>query len=57
MNNFNNNSSIQNIQMENDNNNIDLEIIKGKPDKENFTTTKSNNPNVNNNLEYNQLIN
>jgi len=30
-----NNSSIQNIQMNNENINIDLEIIKGNPEKEN----------------------
>lgn len=42
----NNNSSIQKIHIENDNNNIDLEIIQGKPDKEIFNTSKSNNQKV-----------
>jgi len=41
-----NNSSIENIHMENENNNVDLEIIKGKPDKEIYTKSKTNNPKV-----------
>jgi hypothetical protein len=49
----NNNSSIENIHMENDNNNVDLEIIKGKPDKEIYTKSKSNNSKV---KKYQSLI-
>jgi len=40
-----NNFSLQNLNNQNENN-IDLEIIKGRPDND-YITNKSNNPNVN----------